>query len=154
MFSLLETWAVDITDTLAKFPDYCCHCINGLKQNIQGRAMGGIAVFVCRKFNELVKRIHTACEFAVVLELIGGVISENKCILIYPYIPPEASPFYINRERKGIQMLEELILELITQDTVELILMGDLNSRTSNNADFVTSRGDSCHARMSENESQ
>ena len=61
--------------------------------------------------------------------------TDKDVILSFIYLPPLGSPLYKNMERHGIDLLEDLYLQLPIYDKYHII-MGDLNSRTGMLNDF------------------
>ena len=59
-------------------------------------------------------------------------------ILCFIYLTPENSPFYWNTDLRGIHLLEsELTRPEITNEGAHFIILGDLNARVSDKADYL-----------------
>ena len=53
------------------------------------------------------------------------------------YLPPENLPFYEGKEIKGIALLGNKLLDIYYTENVNLVIMGDLNARTSDLSDLI-----------------
>ena len=64
--------------------------------------------------------------------LLDKVITKTirDIVFCFPYIPPETSPYYYNKQFKGFSLLENQMLD-IGINKVYLVIAGGLNARTS-----------------------
>lgn len=111
-----------------------------IKQSKHGRAMGGIAVFVKQSLSNSVSRINKDNTVSVQLKFdTQSWIARKPKIFVFTYLPPVNSPFYQNCNLKGFELLKESVIDLINSSTIELFIVGDLNSRTGEQNDFIDS---------------
>ena len=122
---------------ISLFPSYHINVCNAVKEARFCRAMGGIMVFVRKHYEGLVSLVENMnCKFGVFLKCSKLLFDTDKdVILSFIYLPPLGSPLYKNMERHGIDLLEDLYLQLPICDKYHII-MGDLNSRTGMLNDF------------------
>ena len=106
------------------FPSHTCYLCAPIKTKTFGRPMAGVAVYMRSSLSQHVKQIRSQCDFAIFLQL-DKVITKTvrDIVLCFPYIPPEASPYYDNKRFKGISLLD------IDINNVYLVIAGDLNAR-------------------------
>lgn len=55
----------------------------------------------------------------------------------FTYLPPEQSPFYQDKHNKGIELLEQSLLNYNIDIHDNLIIVGDLNSRTGDRSELL-----------------
>ena len=102
-----------------------------------GRPMGGISVFVRQEFSTSFTRICDEFEFGVILRIDKDFFDISRdCVFCAVYFPPTGSPFYQENSETALKCLEETLIfnNLIG---LNLILCGDLNSRTGRELDFI-----------------
>ena len=120
-----------------KMPDYVPYDLAGTKQKKSGRYSGGIKVYVKHNIDQYFKRVHSAFKHGVILLVDKSLMGENM-IWFFVYLPPEGSTSYCQNEPNGVVLLEE---ELVMIQTLfpdhKLIISGDLNARTRNEADYI-----------------
>ena len=125
------------------------------KLSKQGRPSGGVLCLVRKCFADHVKRIDTDLENAVFILINRTLFGLDKDVLsTNVYIPPEGSPFYnvtgVNSD--GVSNLEDCIFDNVLLDNdVYVILNGDLNSRTANVSQSISSEHDAIY-NVQENE--
>ncbi|MEW8548220.1 MAG: endonuclease/exonuclease/phosphatase family protein [Candidatus Thiodiazotropha sp.] len=137
IFALSETWMQNIDNVESVFHEYEVYFCAAKKNKSYGRAMAGIIAFVRRRLCENIQRLCDDCDFAIFLQLNKKVLKRDKDILLcFAYLPPDSSPFYEDKDFRGIALLENQILELNTEG-ISLMLLGDLNARTSDLPDFI-----------------
>ena len=126
---------------LSLFPSYHIYVCNAVKGARFGRAMVGILVFVRKQYKGLVSLVENInYKFGVFLKCSKILFDTDKdVILSFIYLPPLGSPLYKNMERHGIDLLEDLYLQLPIYDKYHII-MGDLNSRTGVLNDFFSNK--------------
>jgi len=80
-----------------------------------------------------VKQVIIDCENAITVTIDKSLWGTDKDILLLAcYVPPEGSPAYHGLELKdGIQILEEAVSALISDNNYYLMMFGDFNARTS-----------------------
>ena len=120
------------------FDEYTPYIIHGQRRSRYGRTPGGIAVFVRNTVSNFVHHYKTS-EFGIYLKInnviVNGVITD--IIIACLYIPCEGSSFYNSRnEDNGLEEISDE-LERIRDDSTCLIVMGDLNARTSEMPDYI-----------------
>ncbi|MEW8542874.1 MAG: reverse transcriptase family protein, partial [Candidatus Thiodiazotropha sp.] len=136
IFSLSETWVLNRELVENILPSHTCYFCAAIKTKSLGRAMAGLTVYVRTSLSQHVKRIKSQCDFAIFLQLDKIIAKTDKDIVFcFPYIPPETSTYYDNKQLKGISLLENEILD-IDINNVYLIIAGDLNARTAELPDF------------------
>ena len=136
---LSETWTKLDSDVSDFLPDYTTFCVHGKRRSKRGRQPGGIAVFVKNSISKLIKCIKKT-DLGLFLLLDKGNSSLTCDIIIAcVYIPCDGSTFSTDRiETNGIYELEQSIAEIVTEHSdCNIILCGDLNSRTGVCDDFI-----------------
>ena len=105
------------------------------------RGSGGVTVFV-KDFlvdGSIIKRVFDNLTECVVLFLSSELYeSINDIVLIFTYIAPERSPIYTPENDDGIILLNEKLLEIRSvYPKADIVIAGDLNSRTKDFLDFI-----------------
>lgn len=65
-------------------------------------------------------------------------MTKQDLILCFTYLPPTGSPFYFDRDYKGIDLLDNLLRDLNVNLNCNLVIIGDLNARTANRQDSLS----------------
>lgn len=117
----------------------CFKMCRGLNKRIN-RYFGGIAIYYRSCIRKGIKFLRTDTDF-VWLKLCKHFFGLKKDIyLCLIYIPPESSPYYKTRGLDSLALIEEEIVKVNNEGSV--ILMGDLNARTSNVLDYIKDDND------------
>ena len=105
----------------------------------KGRLSGGVLVLINNKFKNYVALLKNNIDNCVTIRINRVVFNtDNDIILVNIYIPPYNSPFYNQNDyRNGVIALEQCICDLDDKGFKDLIVCGDLNSRTSNVQPFI-----------------
>ena len=138
LICLTETWIVQPNEliNLVNYTTYTCDA----KLSVRGgRNMGGVVVYIKNTVSKWTKHILKKFDFGLIFSIDKAYFDLNKdVILVCLYLPPESSPMYKNQNTFGIQIVENLVLE---NPTIfcdhEILIVGDLNSRTGSLPDFV-----------------
>ena len=111
-----------------------------MKNAKRGRAVGGMSVYSRNKIVKYIKRIDEKCTIGIILNIDKSFTYTNENVfLMFIYLPPLESPFYLDKEVKGIFLLEDCIARLYTEHNITyLLLMGDLNARCGDLSDLVS----------------
>ena len=117
------------------FPNHDVITSPGIKlsDSIFGRLCGGIAMLIRKPYAKYVKQISLEQDNILAFKLDHSLLStEQDCILIAAYVPPENSAFYKESEVKnGISCIEDVLLDLNRKyGDLDYILCGDFNART------------------------
>lgn len=137
IFALSETWVQNCNLVENIFQNFDCYFCAVRKNKSFGRAMAGLVVFVRHSVCKNIKRVCNDCDFAIFLQLDKHALNLNKDVLFcFTYLPPDNSPYYENKQLKGVQMFENQLLEMDIEN-VHLVILGDLNARTAELSDFV-----------------
>ena len=101
--------------------------------------MSGVAVYIKHDLMEYIKRLYNNSKLGIFLRLEKEVFCLTRnTILCFIYLPPENSPLCRNTDLRGIHLLEsELTTPEITNEGAHLIILGDLNARVSDKADYL-----------------
>ncbi|XP_053372762.1 uncharacterized protein LOC128546354 [Mercenaria mercenaria] len=101
--------------------------------------MAGLVVFVKLTLNRFITRIFDDFEFSILLKIDKTIsLTGSDVVLCLAYLPPEQSPFYRNKEYKGINLIESILSEYDIDVNSNFMLIGDMNARTANRHDFIT----------------
>ena len=113
---------------------YVCHFKAATKSSLFGRAMGGVIVLVKQCYSNHFKRINDDFSAGIILKAEKSLFDlQNDIVMIFTYLPPLNSPFYLNKSSKGIFLLEEELISVISASPSDLLMViGDLNARCSN----------------------
>ena len=111
--------------------------------------MSGVAVYIKHGLMKYVKRLYNNSKLGIFLRLDKEVFGLTRnTILCFIYLPPENSPFYRNTDLRGIHLLEsELTTPEITNEGAHCIILGDLNARVSDKADYLNDNHIVAHLR-------
>ena len=138
---MYETWQRhqdDFRNFLNGYTNF--DCIRHSKKQSQ-RGSGGVSVFVKDWFvnKGIVKRIFIEIKECVVLLLNGQIFENvNDIVMVFTYIAPERSLIYSFENDNGITLLNEKIFDIKSlYPNAEIIIAGDLNSRTKDFQDFI-----------------
>ena len=121
-----------------------------------GRRSGGVIVLVRKSLLPYVhhKKCDSSYSMFFMLDKVRFGFDKNV-LLVCSYIPPEHSPYYpLSVYDNGIDMLEESVIEkLLSLNDCDVLMCGDFNARTSNNAPLnVNLDSDSICFKRDENE--
>ena len=130
---LTETFTKEIPSSM--FPNHDVFISPGIKlsDSIFGRLCGGIAFLVRKQLVHYIKQIPLEHDNILAFKLDHTVLStEQDCIVIAAYVPPECSSFYKQFEyNNGILLVEDVLLDLNGKyGNPNFILCGDFNART------------------------
>lgn len=95
------------------FKDYQTCIKEAFKYEAHGRFMCGVAVFVHKALNNVVKFIDSDSKFCIFLKLDKSLFGKSKDGLLFVcYLPPVDSPAYRHERYKRIELLEYQLSEL------------------------------------------
>ena len=141
IIGLNETWQrnkLDFESFLEGYVNF--DCMRQLKGS-SPRGSGGVTVFVKDYLEDgsIIKRVFDNLTECVVLFLSSEFYeSINDIVLIFTYIAPERSPIYTPENDDGIILLNEKLLEIRSvYPKADIVIAGDLNSRTKDFLDFI-----------------
>jgi len=139
IFCLLETWYEHDLNSLNSFPDYVMYAKKSLRLQNVGRSMSGFCVCVHNSLKNYVSHIDTPHKFCMFFKVKKSIVATTKdLLLIFSYLPPDNSPSYEKERFSGIKYLEYALSELpLNLNEYYFVLLGDLNARTSDQADFI-----------------
>ena len=135
-----ETWQrhhndfVNFIDGYTNFDSMRCYS----KQTPRGS--GGVTVFVKNWLinKRVVARIFEEMTECVVLMLKGEYFDNTHDIIFIFTFAPERSSIYTHENDNGITLLSEKIFDIkVLYPNAEIIIAGDLNSRTKDFPDFI-----------------
>lgn len=138
---LCETWG-DTNDTFSSLLDGYV-ILNDIRPKKRGafRNSGGICVLIKQILiqNNFIRRIFADLNECVVLLLDGqNCVNQNDIIIIFTYIAPEKSSFYVDPTTNGIELLADKILLILSEyPNADLLIAGDLNARTKDFIDYI-----------------
>ena len=97
-----------------------------------GRCSGGVIVLVKSYLKDYISEVQTDCPNCIILKFCN--VLKKDVICIFPYVTCSDSPFYKNLDTKnGITILERYLSDIFYKNSnCSFIVLGDLNSRTSN----------------------
>ena len=128
IIALGETWQLNEIEGVCD--SHVVYSLPAEKQSKYGRAMGGMSVYIHRDVSKYITRINTDCKIGICLKMNKLVCGDMDTIIMFAYLPPVNSPFYANKNFKGIELLEHEITLLEGHlPNRNFIIMGDLNSR-------------------------
>lgn len=136
---LQETWCKGEVPTGCP-PNYREIIVPSTKLNgvTQGRDSGGMLVWYKSQLADSIE-IKKKGKYHIWLKLEKGIISSEKSIFLCAiYIPPIESPYF---DEEIFSTIEEETSHFQAQGSV--LIMGDLNSRTGEEADITSTEGDS-----------
>lgn len=125
-----------------KFPGYTVFSEPAVKLSKQGRRSGGLLCLIKKEFEQYVKKIDVNYSNILLFRIDKTLFGLQKDILyVCVYVQPEGSPFYTYFDiDNGITNLEDCISDcIVTHGDMFILLSGDLNSRTSNISQNITS---------------
>jgi hypothetical protein len=130
---LVETFIDEFN--ISVFSGYKSFCIPAVKFTIKGRRSGGVLCLIKNEYFTYVKQVSIkSCNFvAFIIDKI--LLGTDKDVLyVCSYVPPEGSPYYAYFDcENGVALLEDFLFDcILTYGDVDILLCGDLNSRTSN----------------------
>ncbi|ESO90548.1 hypothetical protein LOTGIDRAFT_164136 [Lottia gigantea] len=97
---------------------------------------GGTVIFISNSIIDncsIIKNVH---DCIVVVKIVSHNLEIPSIILIACYFPPQGSVFYDNQDFDPFVELQDLIIEFSCDNNI-LMVVGDLNSRTFVNDDFI-----------------
>ena len=117
------------------FSSHKAFCQPSVKLSQAGRSSGGIVCLIKRDLLPFVHQIKTVGHtlMFIIDKVLFGV--PKDVLFVCAYVPPEGSAYYnfIGEEGNGISLLENLLFDnALHENDLDVILCGDLNSRTSN----------------------
>ena len=117
---------------------HTCYAKCGLRNSRFGRCSGGLAVYVKNK-SIVIKELKTESKLGIFLLLDRKFFGSDKDVLFCcVYIQPEYSNIYnLFAGDNGILMLQDMLVDIRTKHDCQIIIMGDMNSRTANLDDFI-----------------
>lgn len=118
IIGLCETWG-DTNDTFSNLLDGYV-ILNDIRPKKRGaiRNAGGICVLIKEILtqNNFIRRIFADLNECVVLLVDGqNCVNQNDIILIFTYIAPERSSFYVDSTTNGIELLADKILLILSE---------------------------------------
>ena len=138
---IVETFVEEIQSNV--FVGYIVFCQRTVKFTRQGRCSGGVICLAKNVFAPHVRELDFKCGTVIWLMIDESVFGLQKNVLCAcAYVPPEDSPYYIYSEvGNGIVLLEDCFSHcMINLHDIFVILSADLNSRTSNISQHITTR--------------
>ena len=85
-----------------------------------------------------ISRIYPHVKESVLLYLVSPSEEQKDIVIIYSYVAPEHSAIYTADEPNGIEILQGTVDIVISEyPNVNILLLGDFNSITSNNLDYI-----------------
>ena len=136
---IVETFVEDFQSDV--FHGYNVFCKPAVKFTRQGRHSGDVICLVKSVFVPYVRKLDIECGNCIMLIIDKSVFGLPKDVLyVCASVPPEGSPYYNYYDvDNGIGLLEDYLSDcLISLNDVFVILSGDLNSRTSNISQHIT----------------
>ena len=80
-----------------------------VKNAKRGRGMGGMSVYCRNEIVKYIKRIDEKCAIGIILNIDKSFTYTNENVfLMFIYLPPLESPFYSDKEVKGIFFIRRL----------------------------------------------
>ena len=123
------------TDDLITLDGFECIQINRTKKTKARRASGGIAILIKKHIRPLIK-IQKTSEISIWIQINKSFTKSSKDIYVcITYLPPENSTFCRSTNEDPLELLSTQIEEFSSQGNI--IIMGDLNARTANKADYI-----------------
>lgn len=135
---LTETWCMSGSDHINDFPGY--FGVGKIRNFSNSISNGGILVFIKESLKEHVRFIDNECTELITFSIDEYLMPTNKPLLCcVVYVPHSNSNFYNNQNVTGIESLEINIDRLLSRETddFDLCLLGDFNSRTGEEKDFI-----------------
>ena len=131
------------------FNDCTCFAAPGKKLSKYGRCSGGVLCLIRTNILHFFQHWPTDHDNLIVFKVKGRFFGYHTYILLFSaYIPPVSSPYYDKKDNPdGIAMLEQTITNILSNNQYNILLCGDLNSRTgslnfSNDTDIHEMRHD------------
>jgi hypothetical protein len=140
VFAISETWIEHESDIKNDyFTEYETFFKSASRNSKHGRAMAGMLVMIkkslCQYFHRVNVDISTGIAFKVDKDLFKSV---DDILIFFTYLPPLNSPFYNQLQMKGIFLLEEELLSLLSiYPCAKLLIIGDMNARTGQKNEFI-----------------
>ena len=142
IISCQETWSSDSVYCDKYVKDFTHFECNAKPSVAGGRMMGGVSVFVHQSICEHVKRICDDFEFGVILDIDKSFFGLDKnCIYCALYFPPEGLPFYNDIHISPWVAFEDILIQN-NLCGLNILINGDLNSRTGQCLDYIESGDD------------
>ena len=131
------------------FNDYTCFAALAKKLSKYGRCSGGVLCLIGTNILHFFQHWPTDHDNLIVFKVDGRFFGYHTDILLFSaYIPPVSSTYYDKKDNPdGIAMLEQTITNILSNNQYNILLCGDLNSRTgslnfSNDTDIHEMRHD------------
>ena len=75
--------------------------------------MAGMSVYINKNILKFVTRIQCDCSIGLAFQLDKLYTHfETNGVLLFVYLPPNASPFYNNKHLKTIELLEDVVTNI------------------------------------------
>lgn len=130
---LLETFLDSFSDSIiSTHKAIVCPGVK-VSDSAHGRLSGGLIFLIRNELSQFVQQIHIETDNILVLKVASNLFgTQEDCLLIGAYLPPENAKYYENTDiYNGVALLEDCLLELSGQyNNCPLIICGDLNART------------------------
>ena len=135
---LCETWLSPNTITNLDIDGYFSSHIfgNKSKNTRKGRYSGGISVYIKHELMKQVTVVEKQQHGTIWLKLSSAMFSfQDDVYLCHAYFPPANSNVFDVRQVDFHELLESDIIKY--NNLGRVLVTGDLNSRTSNESDFI-----------------
>ena len=137
--TLTETWTNSDEDIKDFLDDYEHFSVHGKRRHKHGRIPGGIVTFIQKDIANSVELL-LKCEYGLFFKLDKYKFGLKQHVIICCiYVPCDGSTFYVDRpERDGIAELESYLVNTASDHAgCDIFVMGDFNSRTSADEDYI-----------------
>ena len=131
-----------IKEMIRILSDYTLHCLSSKRFNKFGRPSGGILVGIRKECCNVVKRMQSENEVAMLFWLDQKLFdTESNIVLACCYVPPRESVAYRDLQNEnGIEIIQDAVTEVLgrnLEQNLKVIVMGDLNGRIGTMQDFI-----------------